>query len=605
MKEQLEAVTEAPAEARSEGETEEAQVHLEELPTADQNSSMQASGSTAAADTADTAPQVAMGGVMAAAQPLFPTMLSLTWTLSLPRLQKFTGDKLDDDDAVDQFLREFERHATLAGWQGDVKRVQFELHLSGRALRVYEGIPAEERCSFERAVAAFRRELQPVLLGSYRHTMFHNRRQREGESVTEFAHDVQRLFEKDYSGHRLPPQLRDQILLGHFEQGLQRRWKERLRHPLASFQEALAQAKLAEAAERQLFAGPRAGTDTVVSSQPPTEVKARSTPVVDVPSGTTTTNKSGSCSSGGVRCYSCQETGHLAYQCPSKDQRSQSRRKSNVQCYYCHRYGHYLSDCPQLTQKKTTGTKPNTGVGSTAAITSQGSREKASLDEAVALETIEQRLERLRGERDRVGQELQELEQLRLQGRMVTPQDEHNDSGQVDAIHSVVSPPSPLPFSSVGVEGCLVKAMLDTGSSVTILDEDLFVDIAQKVGVDKASIETPQVCIRDYSGREIPVVACVNLRITAEGRELTEPVYVVRNAKPRCLLGLNVIQELGLVTFDKAVKFLPEGETTEGGRQSPANTNAVVRLITGVRVPGMCGLVVSGVVEDSSVISKT
>ena len=156
---------------------------------------------------------------VATPDPQHVTLASLT-SLSLPRLQKFTSEKLDNDDAVDQFLREFEQHALLAGRRGAVKKVRFELHLSGRALRVYEAIPDHERIDFKTASRAFKRELQPVLLGSYRHTVFHNRRQREGESVAEFAHGVQRLFKKAYSGHRLPPELQDQLLLGHLEQGL-------------------------------------------------------------------------------------------------------------------------------------------------------------------------------------------------------------------------------------------------------------------------------------------------------------------------------------------------------------------------------------------------
>ena len=73
------------------------------------------------------------------------------------------------------------RHFVSAGRKSGVKRVQFELHLTERALRVYDNIPSEERCDYDAATKAFRRELQPVLLGSYRHTVFHNRRQQETE----------------------------------------------------------------------------------------------------------------------------------------------------------------------------------------------------------------------------------------------------------------------------------------------------------------------------------------------------------------------------------------------------------------------------------------
>lgn len=51
-------------------------------------------------------------------------------SLSLPRLVRFSGDKPDDDDGADQFVREFERHAKLAGWAGETLKLQFEIHLS-------------------------------------------------------------------------------------------------------------------------------------------------------------------------------------------------------------------------------------------------------------------------------------------------------------------------------------------------------------------------------------------------------------------------------------------------------------------------------------------
>lgn len=331
----------------------------------------------------DTSPSptshVEIGGVVATTDAQQVALASLT-SLSLPRLQKFAGDKLDDDDVVDQFLREFERHSLLAGWRGTVKKVQFEFHLSGRALRVYEAIPDHERTDFETASKAFKRELQPVLLGSYRHTVFHNHKQREGEPVAEFAHDVQRLFEKAYSGHRLSPELRDQILLGHFEQGLLRRWKERLRHPLATFEEELTQAKLAEAAEKQLLTEQLPGTMDWLTSPSPGSKGPRQ------PS-----NKFN------VQCFVCQERGHMSFQCPNVSETSQpqpagNRKKADVECFYCHCRGHYLSDCPQLAQKRT------------------GDRSSR----VALMETVDQRLGRLRQERDRVSRELAELEQLRL-----------------------------------------------------------------------------------------------------------------------------------------------------------------------------------------------
>ena len=153
---------------------------------------------------------------------------------------------------------------------------------------------------------------------------------------------------------------------------------------------------------------------------------------------------------------------------------------------------------------------------------------------------------------DKVGDELQELEKFRLQERTVLPQDACPPTDHVDTIHTVSSPPSPLPYAQVGIEGVLVNDMLDTGSSVTILYQDNFVAIARTTLLDK-----PEVQLHDYSERQILVVACVNLLIAAEGRKITERVYIVKQTKPTCLLGIAAIRKLRLVTFANTVRFSP------------------------------------------------
>lgn len=77
-------------------------------------------------------------------------------SLSLPRLNKFTGDKPEDDDGADHFIREFERHAKLAGWDGETLQLQFEVHLSGRALKVYEALALKDRQQYQTAKEAWR-----------------------------------------------------------------------------------------------------------------------------------------------------------------------------------------------------------------------------------------------------------------------------------------------------------------------------------------------------------------------------------------------------------------------------------------------------------------
>ena len=45
--------------------------------------------------------------------------------INLPKLSRFSGERQGDEDAIEQFLREFERHSQLAAWVGETKRLQF------------------------------------------------------------------------------------------------------------------------------------------------------------------------------------------------------------------------------------------------------------------------------------------------------------------------------------------------------------------------------------------------------------------------------------------------------------------------------------------------
>ena len=78
------------------------------------------------------------GDVNSAAFAVVTAGAMQAWNLA--KLQKFSGEKVNDDDGLRQFVLEFERHAQLAGWTGATKQLQFEVHLSGRALRMYESL---------------------------------------------------------------------------------------------------------------------------------------------------------------------------------------------------------------------------------------------------------------------------------------------------------------------------------------------------------------------------------------------------------------------------------------------------------------------------------
>ena len=66
----------------------------------------------------------------------------------LPRLQKFTGEKMQEEDRLKSIIREFERHAKLSKWSEEKKRLRFEIQLGGRALRMYKSLGDEDRRTY-------------------------------------------------------------------------------------------------------------------------------------------------------------------------------------------------------------------------------------------------------------------------------------------------------------------------------------------------------------------------------------------------------------------------------------------------------------------------
>lgn len=104
---------------------------------------------------------------------------------------------------------------------------------------MYESLSSQMKQDFSTALAEWTRTMQPLQLESYRRGLFNSRKQAASESVTEFANDLQKLLGKAFANHDMDPSLKDQILLGQFEQGLLIKWKRQLKYPINTFEDAL------------------------------------------------------------------------------------------------------------------------------------------------------------------------------------------------------------------------------------------------------------------------------------------------------------------------------------------------------------------------------
>ena len=147
----------------------------------------------------------------------------------------------------------------------------------------------------------------------------------------------------------------------------------------------------------------------------------------------------------------------------------------------------------------------------------------------------------------------------------------------------------PLFYATVVVARTPVDALVDPGSSATIMSFELFGWASRQESHGRHYKR--RVMLQDHSRRPIPVFAEVNLEFSHQGQRVTVPVYLRSDQGPAgesCLLGTNVVLPLGLMVPGVGVQARELGVAEVG----------VVRLIRAERVPSQCGAVVEALVKD-------
>ncbi len=191
-------------------------------------------------------------------------------------------------------------------------------------------------------------------------------------------------------------------------------------------------------------------------------------------------------------------------------------------------------------------------------------------------ESLESRSQRLQDE----------LAQVELQ-RMSTA---YRGYLEVDAVSGAVGS---LFYSEVKVAGQPVRALIDTGSSATILSFDLFKKIGKVANIPPHSLLPVDMLLRDYSGRLIPIGARVILDISWKGESTSVPVYLRSEAGSgeQCLLGTNAIIPPGAGVEATAA--------VEGSKAAYSQQEVVMSLVKACRIPGRSMSVLVAQVEGA------
>ena len=306
-----------------------------------------------------------------------------------------------------------------------------------------------------------------------------------------------------------------------FVQGLLLKWQKKVLPTASTFNEALHQARAAEQQERQL---------SQMHCPPKHHFRSREDKSDKAPD--------------------------LKPPIESKEEKTkppiQRSLSTRGKCFECQSTAHKWRDCPLWKVTETPGQVR--GANNAAITTSQSSTE--SLDE-----------------------KCQRLQQEWVNAEFARMSCSYKAHITVDQIAGAVGP---LCYADVEIEGQEVEAMVDTGSSATIISFALFKRLGKSAGVPAAALSRPDVVLHDYNGKPIPVGAKVELTFRYHGRVVTAPVYIKSDGHEEvesCLLGTNVIFALQLMQ--------PAAGVCQ--RQDNVGVTASVCLTQATRVPARKG----------------
>ena len=151
--------------------------------------------------------------------------------------------------------------------------------------------------------------------------------------------------------------------------------------------------------------------------------------------------------------------------------------------------------------------------------------------------------------------------------------------------------------AAITISGTPVEALVDPGSSATIMSFDLFKKVGKAAGIPRDALKLPEVTLKDYSRRPIPISAVVELEFEWQDNKMSAPVYLkseqgsgITMVSEPCLLGTNVVIPLELMIPGPGVTV----------REPGVGQTGMVRLVRADQVPSRCGGLVEAVVEGCS-----
>ena len=159
-------------------------------------------------------------------------------------------------DTFQEWIEQFEMIASVCGWSAQAKLVNLVTRLQGQAYAYFHSCSTQNKTSYALLVAELHKRFTPVHLQVVQSSLFHDRKQKSGELVDEYAQDLRVLFYKAYpyaqQGTQEAEKLRQMVLTNQFVTGLREDIKIKVVGVEGSFDQMLTRARFEEAKLRDL-----------------------------------------------------------------------------------------------------------------------------------------------------------------------------------------------------------------------------------------------------------------------------------------------------------------------------------------------------------------
>ena len=412
----------------------------------------------------------------------------------LPPLPKFSGERNDGDmETFQDWLEQFEMIANICGWSLQAKLVNLVTRLRGQAYAFFRSCTIQQKTSYVLLVAELQKRFTPVQLQTVQSSLFHDRKQKTGESVDDYAQDLRTLFHKAYpyaqQGTQEAERLGQLVLVNQFVARLLEDIKAKVVGIEGGFDQLLSRARFEEAKLRDL-----AATSSLLPSS----------------------NRVG-------LMLSTQSSGFTANP-PGSNNKQQKLTASRfhsggqrigVRCYNCGSPSHFVIQCPYAARSRSTETSGirNVGHSTNKACVSNVSPAEVVSDNHEQTEKREEKINHESNDTD-IGEDINKVV-VTMHG--VTSTDVLGDV----KLGSVLT-------STVKVEGEPVEALLDTGSPVTIISLEWLLQVlarqrckGQNPDEWKAEVENrlapTAMVLQNYSGDKLRIVRQIRLTLARSG----------------------------------------------------------------------------------------